>query len=306
MSEQPDNAKLIAVADKQEVVLDEETIVGRSPSCGLAIDYKGLSRQHAKLTWRDEVLVLEDLKSTNGSFVNDRKITEPTPLKSGDIIGFENIQYTVVLPTKASDEAEEEDLEAKTQVAQLPEGWWAVNNDDDDGMTKAISLEDIQQQAPSTSVKLKEALENLGNKPCLVCTSGKYTSKIFRFNPSKETNTWEIGKNAECDVHLDEESLSGNHAQLINEGKRWKLVDVMSTNGTFINGQKTLTSYLASGDSIRLGEIQFKFHSGQVEETTDAKNDDAGATSNNKVMVISAAVFVVTLAVLLGAYFLLT
>ncbi len=306
MSDQDNTPKLIAVADKQEVLLNEETIVGRSPSCDLAIDYKGLSRQHAKLLWRDDTLVLEDLNSTNGSFVNDRKISEPTPLKNGDTISFENVKYTVVLPLKARDEAEEEELESKTQVAQLPEGWWAVNNDDDDGMTKAISLDDIQQQIPATNVKLKEALENLGDKPCLICTSGTYAGKVFRFNPSKETNTWEIGKNAECDVYLDEDSLSGNHAQLINEGARWKLVDVMSTNGTFINGQKTLTSYLASGDNIRLGEIQFKFHSGQQEQPSSITNENTGTSSNNKVILISAVAFVVTLGVLIGSYLLLT
>ena len=43
-----------------------------------------LSRRHACLTYRIESVILEDLGSTNGTFVNDVRIEQPTLLKSGD------------------------------------------------------------------------------------------------------------------------------------------------------------------------------------------------------------------------------
>ncbi len=159
----------------------------------------------------------EDLNSTNGTFVNDRKITETLTLKSGDSIGFENIKYKAVL-LEPSNQFYEEEIESKTMVAQLPEGWWAVGEEKYEDMTRSISVNDLPQEMLNIDNKLEGVLENIGDKPCLICISGSHIGKVFKFNPTKPTNKWEIGKSAECDLHLDDESISANHAQLINEG----------------------------------------------------------------------------------------
>ncbi len=310
MTEANDNnspAKLISEKTNEEIAIGAEMVVGRSEDCDFTVDSRGLSRQHAKFCYQDGVLVLEDLKSTNGSFVNDRKITEPTTLKNGDVISFEEVKYKVVLPV--ANTLEEEDLDSKTVVAQMPEGWWAVSDEESEDMTRAISTKDLQKNMPTLNHKLNEALTGLGDKPCLVCLTGDTAGKVFRFNPTKASNKWEIGKSADCDVQVDEEGLSGNHAQILNEGERWKLVDLMSTNGSFVNGQKTLSSYLSSGDTIRLGEVQFKFHNGESGALSEENASSAGTKSAQKdaktnTLLVPVATFVVTLCVLMAMYFL--
>ncbi|MFL0804644.1 MAG: FHA domain-containing protein [Agarilytica sp.] len=292
-------ASLASLSDGETIALEIETVIGRSPSCDLAIDNTRLSRQHAKLVFRDDLLSIEDLNSTNGTFVNDRKITETLTLKNGDVIGFEDLKYKVVLPEPAN-QFDEEEIESKTMVAQLPEGWWAVGEEKSEDMTRAISVNDLPKEMLNIDNKLESALENIGDKPCLICISGTYIGKVFKFNPTKPTNKWEIGKSPDCDVCLDDESISANHAQLINEGARWKLVDLMSTNGSFINGQKTLTSYLSNDDNIRLGEIQLKFKNGLAVE---AKKDNTPAPKHNTA-VITVGVFALTLLLLAAGYYL--
>jgi pSer/pThr/pTyr-binding forkhead associated (FHA) protein len=101
----------------------------------------------------------------------------------------------------------------------------------------------------------------LGETPRLVGLSPAIRGKIYDLQPTGETRTWEIGRADNLDiVVLDpSETVSGQHAQLVNEGQRWKIVNWMSTNGTFVNGRKGLSTYLKSGDIIRLGSIEFAF-----------------------------------------------
>ena len=51
-------------------------VVGREPSCEIHIDNLGISRQHCQFSTRGEAFVVQDLGSSNGTFVNGRKITE--------------------------------------------------------------------------------------------------------------------------------------------------------------------------------------------------------------------------------------
>jgi hypothetical protein len=62
--------------------------IGRDPVCELAFDpgNEGVSWRHARIDATPAGLVLHDLGSTNGTYVNDRRVTGPTPLFPGDMI----------------------------------------------------------------------------------------------------------------------------------------------------------------------------------------------------------------------------
>jgi diguanylate cyclase (GGDEF)-like protein len=62
-----------------------ESVLGRSTDAQVNLDAESVSRRHARITVGDGHAELEDLGSTNGSFVNDRKV-ERCALKDGDII----------------------------------------------------------------------------------------------------------------------------------------------------------------------------------------------------------------------------
>lgn len=65
----------------------EGLVIGRAGDCKLQLGGGLVSRQHARLMNGNEGLVVEDLGSRNGVFVNQRRITEPTLLAHGDVIG---------------------------------------------------------------------------------------------------------------------------------------------------------------------------------------------------------------------------
>jgi pSer/pThr/pTyr-binding forkhead associated (FHA) protein len=62
-------------------------VVGRNPECGVFINAPLLSREHARIEYREGTHVVVDLDSTNLTRVNGERITEKA-LKSGDQIHF--------------------------------------------------------------------------------------------------------------------------------------------------------------------------------------------------------------------------
>lgn len=64
------------------------TVVGREPLNDVVVPDPEVSRRHARIFWEDGSFLIEDLNSTNGTFVNGRRLTSKTRLASGDIIDF--------------------------------------------------------------------------------------------------------------------------------------------------------------------------------------------------------------------------
>ena len=67
-------------------LVEEKISIGRSPNNTIPIPDPEISRKHAQLVWQGDGYALEDLGSTNGSFVNARRIIGFTPLGHGDVI----------------------------------------------------------------------------------------------------------------------------------------------------------------------------------------------------------------------------
>jgi two-component system, cell cycle response regulator len=61
-------------------------VIGRKENCEIRITDDGISRQHARIRLDGGFAYVEDLQSRNGTFVNGRRILDPTPLHDGDKI----------------------------------------------------------------------------------------------------------------------------------------------------------------------------------------------------------------------------
>jgi hypothetical protein len=68
-----------------------------------------------------------------------------------------------------------------------------------------------------------------------------------------------LGRSRECDVRLDDGNVSRRHAELVQEGATYWLVDLGSTNGTELNGERVERGKLADGDRITLGSTDVVF-----------------------------------------------
>ena len=78
---------------KYLVKSESPILVGRDPDAEISISYDDFcSRKHALIYKDNNDFVIEDLNSTNGTFVNEGRIVKKAYLSDGDIVGFGNTQ----------------------------------------------------------------------------------------------------------------------------------------------------------------------------------------------------------------------
>jgi len=66
----------------------DQVIIGRDSTSGVAINDAEVSRKHARLMFQGGKYVIEDLGSTNGTFVNGQRLAGPVVLKGGDVVSL--------------------------------------------------------------------------------------------------------------------------------------------------------------------------------------------------------------------------
>ncbi len=95
--------------------------VGRAPECTLQIEDAGLSRQHARLVPVADGVQVEDAGSTNGTFLNGRRILQGLAV-AGDEIGFDTVRFRLLDSTRS----ELQQLAPRTAGFRMPLWWWVA------------------------------------------------------------------------------------------------------------------------------------------------------------------------------------
>ena len=90
--------RLKSLRSDQTHILDKASIlIGRSSQCDIQVDSGLLSRHHASVLVVDaETVLLKDLESTNGTFVNTMRITRPARLRHGDVITIGDEKFVFI------------------------------------------------------------------------------------------------------------------------------------------------------------------------------------------------------------------
>ena len=70
-----------------------EFVIGRQVGCQILINHTNISRQHTRITHTSGQWMVSDLNSANGTFINGQRITDPTPIRSGDKLGLGNYEF---------------------------------------------------------------------------------------------------------------------------------------------------------------------------------------------------------------------
>jgi pSer/pThr/pTyr-binding forkhead associated (FHA) protein len=90
---------LVYLSLEESVEIDlPSVILGRDGQCDVVIDSEESSRQHARLEVIDGQLILEDMGSTNGTFLNNKRILQGESLAGGDTIRIGDQALLVVTP----------------------------------------------------------------------------------------------------------------------------------------------------------------------------------------------------------------
>ena len=100
-------------------------------------------------------------------------------------------------------------------------------------------------------------LSELGVKgpALLVRAGGGLAGEVFASDRERTT----IGRSPDCDVFLDDVTVSRRHAVLIHDSPRFVLQDQGSLNGTFLNRRRIESAELADGDEVQIGKYRLTF-----------------------------------------------
>lgn len=71
--------------------------IGRAPDCDVVIDHESVSKRHARIDWLTSHAELEDLGSSNGTFLNGQKVRARSMLTDNDALDFGTVQVFFLL-----------------------------------------------------------------------------------------------------------------------------------------------------------------------------------------------------------------
>lgn len=103
------------------------------------------------------------------------------------------------------------------------------------------------------------------------------------------TKECELGRGDSCDVVLLDGAASRRHARIESRGPDYYIVDLGSTNGSFVNGKRIHESKLIDGDEIVLGGVRIKFRAAMAGETMVVGGAPPRAKDTNTNATISPA-----------------
>ena len=102
-----------------------------------------------------------------------------------------------------------------------------------------------------------DLLESLGIKgPALVVRSGGgMAGQSFQPNDGRTL----IGRSPECEIFLDDVTVSRRHAELVRDGDTFSIRDLGSLNGTYVNRRRIESTVLEDDDEVQIGKYRLTF-----------------------------------------------
>ncbi|HTV97739.1 MAG TPA: FHA domain-containing protein [Steroidobacteraceae bacterium] len=112
--------------------------------------------------------------------------------------------------------------------------------------------------------RLQTSIERLGGAPASApAAAAEYTAELVRLDAGPEmtftlARRTRIGRAPGCELQIDSQSVSRNHAMILKGPRELIVEDLNSTNGVLVNGRKVSRHLLSDGDVLTVGEIQFR------------------------------------------------
>jgi len=112
--------------------------------------------------------------------------------------------------------------------------------------------------------RLQTSIERLGGAPAAAPVGPPdYVAELVRID-CEQPITFALGRRTRigrapgCELQIDSQSVSRNHAMILKSARELIVEDLNSTNGVLVNGRKVTRHLLADGDTLTVGEIQFR------------------------------------------------
>jgi pSer/pThr/pTyr-binding forkhead associated (FHA) protein len=197
-----------------------ELTIGRFPASDIVLYDPKCSRQHARLRRIPQGFEIQDLGSTNLTFVNGQPVTRAL-VQVGDAIAIGEciLRLQHARPTRPKVTAPQTIPDLRTTLAE---------------QTMEITLSDL-------------------SRPRLTVITPSRTWEV----PLNDDVT--IGREANCSIVIESKSVSRQHACISRHGRAFLLADLNSTNGTWHRGQRVTTHRLRPGDTFQIGSASFVY-----------------------------------------------
>ena len=227
----------------EHLVIDGELVLGRAEQ-GLAClgDDPKLSRRHAKLSRSaDGSLVIEDLGSVNGTWVNGQRIDGPVRLSAGDIL-------------KLGDTHLEVELQASEQI-----------------QTPALDIPGLPVEQVGSPSSISPVPQFFGAPPLATVL---HAGRRVPVGPEGVA----IGRLEDNHIVIESDRASRHHARIVPREGRYYLADLNSMNGTYLHGERLVgeSRWLNPGDAIAVGGELIRFLTGQETRAGDREFAPAG------------------------------
>ena len=114
-----------------------------------------------------------------------------------------------------------------------------MDNDDNDATT---SIAPILGLGNTETVSKRE--------PAIIIMSGPTAGQTIKLSGR---SLWKVGRSTDSDVVLQDASVSRSHAEFHGKADEWELIDLNSSNGTFVSGERIQRKQLTADDKIQFG-----------------------------------------------------
>ncbi len=271
---QASGGRLVSLVDGREYAVPAEgLVIGRDASCDVVVPTSEVSRRHAEISPSNEGYVLKDT-STNGVFVNGERVSVTQTLGRGDIVrvGNEDFRFYADLvvdatppdvtptPTEpaAAAQAAREAASARSAAREATPAPPATAPASGAGAPTPIIAPRSITTPPASGRPVLATLE--------VLSTGVLKGQRFEVR----TPLAHVGRGAHNDIVLPDESVSDAHAKLQKREAGWYVVDMGSTNGTYVGGRRVETEYRLEGaPDLRFGGVKVAFRGDEGEAAPD-------------------------------------
>lgn len=226
----------------QGIPVGRDLLVGRADDAAIKIIEGHVSRRHATMRASGRWVWIKDLGSSNGTFINGERLHGASRLFHGDEIAFDQIRYQLIgdapdlTPIRPPGDSPD----------QLPVGVEAAATP----ATATVEIGAVAAEVVDQPVLTQLPPAVAG--PTLWGRSGPISGQLFPLAFGRQT----IGRGPDADLVIAESSVSLNHAELDLKPDGTYLVNLISTNGTWVNGVEIHTRRLRPGDVIHFGRVR--------------------------------------------------
>ncbi len=171
-------------------------------------------------------------------------------------------------------------IEVMPLKQNIPPAW----RDDTPSETAVLRPEDLKTLNEAMQAPTFNDFDQEFDGPTLLILSGKEAGRPYRLHCSDDICFWTIGKGShqapsdeEISIVIEDDSVSNFHAKLVFRHGRWKIVDQMSTNHTYVNNEQHNAAFLSSGDFLRFGRVKARF---LLPQSVPIANEEPSSSEN--------------------------